>query len=291
MRILCIVNRTAGAGRASKAWDAVAPAMARLKAEVAFTGAPGEATTLARRACADGFTHLLAVGGDGTAHETGNGIDRPDVALGVLPAGTGNDFARSAGLPFQPQAAVAGLELDRRRSVDLGLCGDRRFLNVAGAGFDAEVARLINEGPRKSRGALPYVATAVSLAFRYRSETLGLNLDGHSLSQPCLLAAFGNAQAYGGGMRICPRASLDDGLLDVCIVGGIGSGHILRLLPTVFLGRHLSDRAVSYRQARAIEVTGPASVAVHADGEVLGGLPARFSVLPGACTLWLPSPG
>jgi diacylglycerol kinase (ATP) len=228
------------------------------------TGEPGHATALARKACADGFTHLLAVGGDGTAHETVNGIDRPDVALGLVPAGTGNDFARSAGLPFQPLAAVAGLERDRRRSVDLGLCNGRRFLNVAGAGFDAEVARLINEGPRRSRGALPYVATAISLAFRYRSASLRLDLDGETLVQSCLLVAFGNAAAYGGGMRICPRAALDDGLLDVCVVGGIGTGHILRLLPAVFLGRHLRDRAVSYRHARSIDVAGPAAVAVHA---------------------------
>lgn len=290
MRILCIVNRTAGGGRAGKAWAAIAPTMAGMKAEVAFTAGPGNATEIARQACADGFTHLLAVGGDGTAHETVNGIDRPDIALGLVPAGTGNDFARSAGLPFQPQAAVNGLELDRRRAVDLGLCGDRRFLNVAGAGFDAEVARLINEGPRKARGALPYVATAISLAFRYRAASLRLEIDGDSVAQPCLLVAFGNAQAYGGGMRICPRASLDDGLLDVCIIAGMGAGHILRLLPTVFVGRHLRDASVSYRQGRSIQVTGPASVAVHADGEVVGGLPARFSVAPAACTLWLPRP-
>jgi diacylglycerol kinase (ATP) len=288
MRVLCIVNRTAGGGRAARAWAAVAPAMARLHAELATTDRPGHATELARRACADGFTHLLAVGGDGTAHEVVNGIQRPDVALGIVPCGTGNDFARSAALPFRPEAAVAGLERDRRRPVDLGLCGSRRFLNVAGAGFDAEVARLVNAGPRRSRGALPYVATAVSLAFRYGSDELTLDLDGERWKQSCLLVAVGNAKAYGGGMRICPRASLDDGLLDVCIVGGITAGHTLALLPRVFLGRHVRDRAVAYRTARAVAIAGPARVAVHADGEVVGGLPASFSVDVAACQLWLP---
>jgi diacylglycerol kinase (ATP) len=288
MRTLCIVNRTAGGGRAGRAWDGVAPELARLGAEVAVTGRPGEATEIARRACADGFTHLLAVGGDGTAHEVVNGIERPDVALGILPCGTGNDFARSAGLPFNPQAAVAGLGRDRRRPVDLGVCGSHRFLNVAGAGFDAEVARLINEGPRRSRGALPYVATAVSLAFRYVSDELAISLDGERWRQRCLLVAVGNAQAYGGGMRICPRAALDDGLLDICVIAGIGAAHTLALLPQVFVGRHVRDRAVAYRTARSVEIEGPAHVAVHADGEVVGGLPARFSVEPGACQLWLP---
>ncbi|HVB10369.1 MAG TPA: diacylglycerol kinase family protein [Bacillota bacterium] len=289
MRALCIVNRTAGGGRASRAWDAIAGTMARMKADVAFTTHAGHAADLARQACADGFTHLLAVGGDGTVHEVVNGIQGPDVALGLVPCGTGNDFARSAGFPFQPQAAVAGLDRDRRRAVDLGVCNGHRFLNVAGAGFDAEVARLINEGPRRSRGALPYVATAISLAFRYRAEEFRLDLDGTTLVQPCLLAAVGNASAYGGGMRICPRAELDDGLLDVCVVAGIPTAHILSLLPRVFLGRHVSDRSVSYHRARTVEILGPAGVAVHADGEVIGGLPARFSVAASACSLWLPA--
>jgi diacylglycerol kinase (ATP) len=288
VRVLCIVNPAAGNGRAARTWAAVERELAALRPELALTESPGHATAIARRACADGFTHLLAVGGDGTLHEVINGIDRPGVALAVVPAGTANDFARSARIPFRPEAAVRGLGHDRRRTIDVGTVHGRRYLNVAGAGFDAEVARLINAGPRRARGALPYVATAVALAFRYRAAELELDLDGRRLRRRCLLVAVGNAAAYGGGMRICPDAVLDDGLLDVCIVGELAPAKILAILPTVFFARHVRHPAVEYVRARAVTITGPGACAVHADGEVSGTLPAHFRLEAGACSLWVP---
>lgn len=292
MRTLCIVNPVAGSGRGKKAWEQVAPTLASLHPEVAWTERAGHATEIARRACGDGFTHLIAVGGDGTIHEVVNGMDGAETALAIIPAGTANDFARSAGIPFRAVAAATGLQRDRRRAVDVGVCHGQRYLNVAGAGFDAEVARKINAGPRRSRGAVPYVWTAVRLAFRYDSASMRLNLDGRELRQRFLVVAVGNASAYGGGMRICPRAVIDDGLLDVCMVGHLKGTQILRILPKVFLGRHIHHPAVRYERAQHVRIDSEspdADVAVHADGELVGGLPIAFTLQPGACTLWMPA--
>jgi diacylglycerol kinase (ATP) len=238
-----------------------------------------------------GIQRVLAVGGDGTLHELVNALAHTAVALGVLPCGTGNDFARSQGLMGPLPRLLQRLAHGQRESVDLGQVEDTYYLNVAGVGFDAEVARCINARARKPEGALPYLGEAIRLAFHYEPPLLEVRFDS-SAPMPrerLLLVAVGNASAYGGGMRICPQARVNDGLLDVMLAGDIRRWAILTLLPRVFMGRHVGDPRIRMIRARAVSVTGPAGVVLHADGEIVGGLPAHFRVHPGALTLWRPS--
>lgn len=291
-RTLIIVNPAAGGGRVARMWGSLAPVARRLFAhEEHWTTAPTEATRVTAEAVSAGFDRVLSVGGDGTLHEVVNGAAGTELAVGVLPLGTGNDFARSLGIRRPPLATLEGLREGTLRSIDLGRVHGRYYVNIAGVGFDAEVARQVNAMRRKASGTIPYLATAVGLAFRYAPPTLTVTLDGGPALAPAarLLVAVGNTRAYGGGMQVCPRAQVDDGELDVLLIGDIRRWGILRLLPRVFLGAHLGRPGVDYTRARSVRLEGPAGVTLHADGELLGELPAEFTVHPGALRLWLPA--
>jgi diacylglycerol kinase (ATP) len=287
MRVLAIVNPAAGGGRALAVWKRVAPPWVT---ETVLTEGPGHATHLARTASAAGFDRLLAVGGDGTLHEVVNGVGPAGLPVGLVPAGSGNDFARSAALPLDPRAVVRGLAQGATRSVDLGRVHGRFYLNVAGVGFDAQVAAEVNAGRRGSRGALLYVGAALRVLRRYRNLPLEIRVDGRAVSGRCLLVAVANGAAYGGGMRVCPRADVSDGQLDVCLAGDLSRTATALVLPSVFLGLHLLHPAVRYLRGRQVEVRGPEEALVHADGELVGALPATFAVVPGALSLWVPAP-
>lgn len=291
-RTLVILNPAAGSGRVARLWCRLAPqARALFPFDEQWTHAPGEATEIAAAAATAGVDRILSVGGDGTLHEVVNGVAGTKLAVGVLPLGTGNDFARCAGLQRPLPALIDALAHGQQRNIDLGWVNGRYYVNIAGVGFDAEVARQVNAMTTKASGTVPYLLTAMREAFRYVPPEMGVALDGGGADGPArhLLIAVGNTQAYGGGMRVCPKAEVDDGVLDVLTVGDVRGWAALGLLPKVFLGAHLGHSAVQYARAREVQVTGPKTVALHADGELLGGLPATFAVRPGALSLWSPA--
>jgi YegS/Rv2252/BmrU family lipid kinase len=289
-RTLVLVNPAAGAGRAARRWrDVRATAQGCFPFEEHWTQAPGEGARVAAEAAQAGFARILAIGGDGTLHEVANGAAGTALAVGVLPFGTGNDFARTAGLLLRPDRLLAALAGGRQRPVDLGHVHAAFYVNVAGVGFDAEVARIVNSLQRKAGGTLPYLVTAVRLAFSYDPPPLEVLLDGvPDNASPRLLVAVGNAAAYGGGMQVCPGAQVDDGALDALLVGPVRGWGTLGLLPRVFRGTHVADPRVRLQRAFQVEIRGPRETAVHADGEIVGGLPATFSVRPRALNLWVP---
>jgi len=290
--VLVLVNPAAGGGHVARVWPGLRAALRRHfpDAEEHWTTRPGEATDIARQAAARGVRRLLAVGGDGTLHAVVNGLAGSSVAVAPLPLGTGNDFARAAGLWRPIPELLAALADGAPRPVDLGSVHGRYFLNVAGVGFDARVAEIVNAMAQKPRGTLPYLLTAVRTAWTYLPPVLTLAFDDGPPAGPArqLLVAVANSPGYGGGMRICPPARIDDGVFHVLTVGDLRRWAILRLLPRVFSGRHLADPRIAARPAVRLTIEGPSEVAVHADGEVVGGLPARFAVHPGHLLLWAP---
>lgn len=245
---------------------------------------------MARQAAQAGIRRVLSVGGDGTLHEVVNGIQDCPVAIGVLPLGTGNDFARSVGLPPSPEAVLRALARGSIRQIDVGEVHGERYVNIAGVGFDAEVARRVNAMRSKASGTVPYLMTAVREAFRYEPPVLSLARDGGVPGPECplLMVAVGNTSTYGGGMRVCPEAVVDDGLLDVLVVQPLRAWALLSLLPRVFLGKHLGSASVSSGRAQRLTITGPSDTPLHADGELLPGLPATFTIHPRGLSLWSP---
>lgn len=294
MSTWCIVNPVAGGRRTLSRWAQLRDRLRSLGIEFVerHTESPGHAAALAVEAVRDGASTVVAVGGDGTVHEAANGLLSEATAtarLAILPTGTGNDFARSIGLPLRAADAVLALVDGRERRVDVGAAGARYFVNVAGVGFDAEVAREVASRKGVGRGPVPYIQGLLKMLARYRNTDVVFTADGVRHRERVLLLAVGNGPRYGGGMMICPGAEVDDGLLDVLVAGDVGKLETLALLPRVFTGRHLANPKVSIFRCRELIVeASERPLTVHADGEIVGTVPMTFRVFPRRLTVWVP---
>lgn len=286
VRAVAVVNPVAGRGRAVRAWPKVRERLraAGWSVEEVRSEAPGHAVELASRAASSGADLVLAVGGDGTANEVANGLARcgalDTVALGLVPLGTANDFAACLGIPVDVERAVEVLTAGHRRRVDLGRVNERWFVNVAGVGFDAEVARWVNGRPKWVGGTTMYVAGIFRTLARYRPTEIRVRLDGVAWDARAFLVAVGNSPAYAGGVRMCPGARPDDGELEVVRIGDVGKLEVFWILPRLYRGDHLRHPKVARAAARDVVVDAAVPLAVHADGEPVGTTPAHFRVQP-----------
>jgi YegS/Rv2252/BmrU family lipid kinase len=299
VRALLVANPTAGGGRAGRLLDQVAERLAAdgVAAERHLTRSLEDARLAACEA-AGSFDAVVAVGGDGTVGACAAGLADAGpgsrAGLGIVPAGGGNDAARSLGLPASDPLAAAGLLARlRRRPADLATVAGRVYLNVAGAGFDSEVNRVANQRLGWAGNRPRYVGAVLAQLAVGRTAEFRLVLDGRAQAVRAWLVAVANGPSYGGGMRVAPRASLDDGLLDVVVIADIGKLEFLRTFPKVFSGRHVEHPAVAVHRAARVELDADRPLAVYADGEPAGTLPATFEVRPAAITVLAadPAPG
>lgn len=283
MRVLFIVNPAAGKGRAKREWERIAPRLAELSQfDVQFTTAPGEATRLAREAASQGYDRIASVGGDGTLFEVVNGVCGTGAALAILPGGTGNDYAKCVGLPTDMLEAATVALRGSERMVDVGRSSSGiYFINVAGAGFDAEVAANVNRYPKHLGGTIPYVMGILKTMWQFVPQEMEIELDDRVITQKSLLIAIGLGKSYGAGMKITPDADVSDGLFDVCIGGDLGRLELLGLLPQLYKGTHVTHPKVEMARCSRIAVRSTGPIAAQADGELIGSLPLELSVLPG----------
>jgi diacylglycerol kinase (ATP) len=293
-RVCFIVNPTAGHGRALKTWKRIEPLAASLgEYGVKFTDRCRHGEELARAAAAEGYDRVVALGGDGTLNEVGNGLVGSATAMAVVPTGTGNDWVRTTGIPMDPEAATRIAFLGRRSKSDVGLAvGYRYFFNIAGIGFDAEVSRRVNDyGPvlKAIGGTLPSLLGIMGTLFRFTGAPIRVQVDDRELLIPrMLLMAVGIARFYGGGMKILPDAVLDDGLFDIAWGDNLGRGELLGLVGKIYKGGHVGHPKVTFAHGRRIVASSDLPVAFHLDGDVAGNLPVTFELLPGALDVILP---
>ncbi|MGH9461211.1 MAG: diacylglycerol/lipid kinase family protein [Vicinamibacteria bacterium] len=287
MKISLLLNRTAGGGRAVRQAHRATAILRESGATVSLveTRSPEHLAAEAEAAASDPLDALGVVGGDGTIHTVVNGLLRaPAVTrppMGVVPCGRGNDFARTIGITDLSIACAALLGGARRR-VDLGRTESGVFLGVAGAGFDSQVARRAQQGTAFLSGAGAYVYAVIRTLAAFEPVTARVRYqDGH-YEGPLMFAAVGNTGRYGGGMRIAPLASIEDGLLDLCLVKEVSRTTLLRMLPRVFSGGHLDHPQVFYVKTPWVEIDSKASMEVFADGEFMQRVPVRIEVLPAA---------
>jgi diacylglycerol kinase (ATP) len=288
MRALLVHNPAAGGGRSQRLLPAV---LGRLRAadvqvETYRTASLDDARRAAREASAD-HTTVVAMGGDGTVGACAAGLGEAgaagSAALGLIPAGGGNDVARNLGLPFDdPLAAASLLPTLTPYRADLVRAGERLFLSTAGSGFDAEVSRLANQRLARAPARLRYVGAMLAEMALWRMARFRITLDGRRLEARGWLVAIGNCQSYGGGMRIAPDARMDDGLLDVVLIGELSRPSFLAVFPKVYSGRHLAHPAVTVWRAARVELDADRPLAVHLEGELAGTVPVTFQVVPGA---------
>jgi diacylglycerol kinase (ATP) len=292
-----IVNPAAGAGKTGRNWPRILDLVRAtgMKFEHAVTEAPGHAVELAKFAVHRGYRRVISVGGDGTVNEIVNGLHQSgglrDTALGIISTGTGSDYVRTLGLPRRYPDSICRLGEATTRTVDVGVVSwgegaearERLFANFAGMGFDAEIVRRTTQ-QFKHFGALPgYLAGLFATLVTYKNKHIGLRLDGEETERRVCTVIMNNGRYGGGGMKTAPGAEIDDGLLDVLVVGDLAKLDLLRSLPMIYKGTHLNHKKVMLYRAREIGIRSlDGTVPLQADGELLGTSPARFTVLSGA---------
>ncbi len=303
MHYTIILNPTAGHGAAGRRRKRLEAAL--VEADASFrllvTEGPGHAAALAREAATPGEA-LVAVGGDGTVQEVARGLleSGQAVHLGVLPAGTGNDFVKMLGMPRWPRAAVTALLHAVPQPVDYGVVrwwdeaqrrgagsgeldasstdnrqpatGNRHvFVNAVGAGFDAQVAAAAGRFKRLP-GLTGYLVAVFDTLRRWEAPRTRVHLDGQEAAfydGALLLVTAANGVSSGGGFYLTPEASVTDGLLDVCLVEHATTGRILQIIPFALRGRHIGAPEVHMSRTKRVKITSDAPVFVHADGEIL----------------------
>jgi YegS/Rv2252/BmrU family lipid kinase len=235
--------------------------------EIRTTQARLHAIELARRAVEEGFSRVVSVGGDGTINEVATGLLHTGVALGLVPAGSGNGLARDLGLPLEFERAVEEAVVGPERTIDSGQVNGRPFFNVMGLGYDAELGQRFNAS--RYRGFVNYLWIGVKTYFQYRRRVCRVETrKGEIIELKPFLLAVANSTQYGGGARIAPNARLDDGLLDLSAITRADPIAVPGILNRLFTGSlDRSRRVVSLVSDRFL-ITRTAAGPVHTDGEV-----------------------
>lgn len=292
MRIALIANPKSGRNQGVIAAAQAQEVFRRAGWEVAtkLTERPGDAERLARDAAQDGHDAVFACGGDGSLSEVVRGLLDTGVPAGVVPAGTGNDFARAIGLSRNPCEAAAQLVRGEPTRIDLLDVNGGAFwaVNIVGLGFDARVCERINRRPRLLGGVSAYLVAVAQELVSYRATEVRLRVDEEQWEGRALLIAIANATSYGAGMKISPASRIDDGLLDVVVVEHMSRGEFLRALPRVFKGSHLTHPAVGVWQGKEVEVQTPEPCPVMADGDVQCETPLHVRIAEGRAEVWMP---
>ena len=295
---ILIANPISGKGKAKTVAEQAYVALTESgrQGELVLTSGTGDAKRFAQAALSDDVRCVIACGGDGTLHEVVNGVaGAPDVTLGILPCGRGNDFATAVGVPLNPEAAIATLLSGKPTPVDLGRCYQNAaatdgpdqqadppyyyFTTIATCGYDTEVSRRAAKGTPLFAGTASYAYAAVETLFYYEPPTVLLEGDFGRYEGPLLLAATGNTHRYGGGFQIVPDARMDDGIFDICIIRPVSTLTVLRLLVTLFWGGHVSHPAVSMHQTRTLHVETDTPIRLYADGEPMCETPATLEII------------
>lgn len=274
-----ILNPKASKGKGAKLIPKLRAAISRhnLKAELLLTEKAGHAVELAKHAPA---SIIVAVGGDGTVNEVANGVIGSPKTLAIIPNGSGNDFVKSLSIPPAFDLAFEKILAGNLRVIDCGVVEtsdlqgtsnsvSRCFVNGVGIGFDAAVAERTHQIKFLAGTAL-YVLAVFQTLGKYHSPEFSLTIDSQSSNSRNLLIAIGNGICAGGGFYLTPKAKVDDGLLDICLIEEMSVGKILRLIPSVMKGQHEGRSGVSFDKAKSIRVSAQQRFFVHADGEIVG---------------------
>jgi diacylglycerol kinase (ATP) len=263
---------------------------------VRLTARKGDAVRFARTALRKGCETIVAAGGDGTLNEVVNGIGttKSDVRLGLIPLGTGNDFARTLGLPTDLDEAIAVLAAGHTRAIDLvQVTSDRvrYFVNVSAGGFSGLVNEKLTPAMKKTWGPLAYLRSAVAALPQLRAYRTKVSFN---KKKPLTLSLYNvviaNGRYVAGGRLIAPKASIDDGLLDIILIKERSAAELALLAAKVALGHHLSSDAIVFRRAAKVTVNSRPGMWFNVDGELVGNEPATFEVLPRALQFVVAAP-
>ncbi len=277
-----IVNPIAGSGYANRVMDRLKEYLCskHLSFKVFPTEHPSHATELAKMLSMDDEAEIVfSVGGDGTAYETACGLAGTDKKMGIIPAGTGNDFIKSTDIPRSPIEAMEFAVAHPAKSTDIGRVNDKFFLNVCGTGFDVTVLDYTLKLKKRFRGLLPYFLALLKAIFHYSPVNLSLTVDGEKKDGSYLICSIANGRFFGGGIPICPSAAIDDGKLDLILIQNVPRWKIPLYLPGLMMGKDLSFRITEHLRSEKIEMSAE-HMRVNIDGEVLSMNSVTFEIRP-----------
>ena len=290
-RCAFLVNPTSGNGKHTQSAKIVAATLRQAGFHVTpLQGRDGtEAADLASAAVESGVDSLVVMGGDGIVHLALQSVANSATTLGIIATGTGNDVARFLNLPRgKPAAAAQVIAAGHLRTIDVAKTGATYYATVLASGFDS----LVNERANAMswpRGQMRYNLATLAELRVFQPLPYTLELDGVRRRVDAMLVAVGNGPSYGGGLRMCEGARLDDGLLDVVIIKPISKPELIRVYPRLFRGTHVTHPAYEHHRVSRVSVAAPGIVA-YADGERVGPLPLTVDAAPGALDVFAPAP-
>lgn len=300
-----ILNPRAASGKAQRLWSSLRPVVETTlgRVDVRFTEAPNHAAALTQEALEGGADLVVAVGGDGTFNEVVNGYlseglpINPDASLAYCPAGTGSDFRRSAGIPRSPHDAVKAIAKAPVRKFDAcgvrfatpaGDTNTRYFANVASFGIGGEVSEAAKRNFLTAvNGRAAFLWATATTLLRYRAKDVSLTFDDEEPGQSLrvMQVALGNGAYHGGGMNVCPLASLESGCIDVTVIRETGFLDFLRSTRLLYSGNILSHPNCAHYRVTSVTATSTDRVLLEVDGETVGRLPCAAWVLPGVLSI------
>jgi len=298
-RTVFLVNPASDNGATGRRWPQLAHSAATLglDGDALFSERPGHLTELARGAADEGADLLVVVGGDGSVNEVANGIAQRDVALAVIPRGTGRDFARSHAIPRKLERAVDIALNGAIREIDLGRVHYRSwagadevrwFANVASVGMSGAIAQRANDTTKALGGKISYLLATLNVFARWEVGDVDVSVDEHVREGRMHDVIVANGRYLAGGMIICPEAEVDDGVFDVLLIGDLTKRDLLLTLPKTYRGTHLPHPKAEVIRGAVVKVDAPSPLPVELDGEQPGTTPVRFELVPRALRLRVP---
>ena len=282
-----VANPKAGHGKGARAIKELHLLLGakEIKYEIFETQYPGHATELAQRLAEKGARRIIILGGDGTISEVVNTTTNSEVELGVISVGTGNDLARSLGLPYnKPEKALEVIFSGKPTKVDVGWEEDRCFISTLGLGFPAIIAQKVNK-MKYLKGSPAFFIAAYKTISQLHPIPVRITLDDETLNVNCTSILIQNTRFCGGGLLVAPAARTDDGLFDVVVVNDIGKVDLMMNFPKIYSGRHLKHPKFSLYRSQSVRIDTSTNLSKMFDGDIYGQTPVNAKVLRGAATI------
>ena len=284
-----IINPKAKDGKAEKVVGIIEDFMRERKADYSVykTSAPKDATNIAKKLCENGATDIVAVGGDGTIHEVLNGIDCEKVNFGIIPCGSGNDFVAAAKIPLDTKEALNTLFTCSPKPTDYMVCDGVKGLNIIGTGIDVDILKRCKKS-KILRGKMQYLYSLIISLIKFKFYKFGIERESGKEDKEALIACVGNGSQFGGGIKMCPGAVIDDGKLDFVIAGRLKKIKIPYAFIQLMKGKILEQDFTSRELVEHVKIEFDSPVTIQIDGELYDDLKFDLSIVKGGLKLIRP---
>lgn len=283
-KIKFIINPAAGNGEAKNTINLIHSKMETtgLDYSISISGYKGDVERISSEAVEEGYTDVVAVGGDGTVLETYNGLFNKNVNLGLIPAGTGNDFVKMININKNFEEAIDKIIKGNTKVIDIGVVNETHFLNVVAMGIDGDIVKKTEQVKKIIKGSPAYIYSTFSTLLNYKCKNVRIEIDGEVYNRKVYLVAVGNGKYFGGGMMVTPGAELDSENFEVVIINEMTRMKFAVLFKKVFSGKHILEDPVEVFYGKQVNIIAEDPLMVNADGNIIGESTAHIHILPKA---------